>query len=289
MIKEWLASYQPADRDQASSALREIMQEVALAGLYRAGFYEKAAFYGGTALRIFYGLDRFSEDLDFSLLREDADFSFQPYMEAILTEFTSQGMQVSIREKAKSVQTNVESAFLTSATIWKELVLDGVLPQQGLGQVANIKIKLEVDKRPPPGFDTEEKLLTQPFSFYVKCFALPDLFAGKMHALLFRKWQNNVKGRDWYDMEWYIKKGTPLHLSHFLQRAIASGDWTKPTITEAEFRQLLQQKINSVNMERVKDDIIRFIPNGDRLKIWSPTYFHDLVEKMKIVPPTTNA
>ena len=209
MIKEWLESYHPVDRDQATAALREIMQEIALAGLYRAGFYEKAAFYGGTALRIFYGLDHFSEDLDFSLLSDDPAFSFHPYIEAIITEFNSQGMQVSVREKAKSILSNVESAFLKSETIWKELVLDGVLPQQGLGQVANIKIKLEVDKRPPLGFDTEEKLITRPFSFYVKCFTLPDLFAGKMHALLFRKWQNNVKGRDWYDMEWYIKKGIP--------------------------------------------------------------------------------
>jgi predicted nucleotidyltransferase component of viral defense system len=263
-------------------SLREIMQELALAGLCRAGFYEKAAFYGGTTLRIFYGLDRFSEDLDFSLLTEDVDFSFHPYMEAIITEFNSQGMQVTIREKAKAMQTHVESAFLKSETIWKELVLEGILPQQGMEQVANIKIKLEVDKRPPLGFDTEEKLLTQPFSFYVKCFTLPDLFAGKMHALLFRKWQNNVKGRDWYDMEWYIKKGVPLKLSHFLLRAIGSGDWKKNTITKAEFRDLLQQKIDTVNMDRIKDDISRFIPNQDSLKIWSPRYFHDLSEKLKI-------
>lgn len=282
MIKEWLESYRPADRDQATAALREIMQAVALAGLYRAGFYEKAAFYGGTALRIFYGLDRFSEDLDFSLLADDPVFSFQPYMEAIITEFNSQGMKVAIREKPKKVQTNVESAFLKSETISKELVLDGILPQQGMGQVANIRIKIEVDRRPPLGFDTEEKLLTQPFSFYVRCFSLPDLFAGKMHALLFRKWQNNVKGRDWYDIEWYIKKGAPLKLSHFLQRAIGSGDWKKITITEKEFRDLLRKKIDAVNMDRVKDDIRRFIPNQERLKIWSPQYFHDLSEKLKI-------
>jgi predicted nucleotidyltransferase component of viral defense system len=282
MIKEWLDSYKPADRDQAMAALREIMQAVALAGLYRSGFYEKAAFYGGTALRIFYGLDRFSEDLDFSLPAEDPGFSFHPYTDAIVSEFDSQGMQVSIREKAKTVQSNIESAFLKSETIWKELVLDGILPQQGMGEVANIKIKIEVDKRPPLGFATEEKLITQPFSFYVKCFTLPDLFAGKMHALLFRKWQTNVKGRDWYDMEWYIKKGVPLKLSHFLLRAIASGDWKKSTITEEEFRDLLRQKIDSINMDRVKDDIRRFIPNQDRLKIWSPQYFHDLSEKLKI-------
>ena len=159
MIKEWLESYKPADRDQATAALREIMQAVALAGLYRSGFYEKAAFYGGTALHIFYGLDRFSEDLDFSLLADDPSFSFQPYIQAIIAEFNSQGMQVSVHEKEKSVQTNVESAFLKSETVWNELVLQGILPQEGMGQVANIKIKIEVDKHPPLGFATEEKLL----------------------------------------------------------------------------------------------------------------------------------
>src|ERR1700761_660374 len=135
MIKEWLASYHPAGQDQAKQALREIMQEVALAGLSRGKFYEKAAFYGGTALRIFHGLDRFSEDLDFSLLAPDDSFSFKPYLEAIVTEFRSQGMEGSVREKEKAVDTNIESAFLKSETVWKELVLEGVLPQQGLEQV----------------------------------------------------------------------------------------------------------------------------------------------------------
>jgi len=287
MIREWLESYNPVDREKAAAALREIMQQVALAGLYRAGFYEKAAFYGGTALRIFYGLDRFSEDIDFSLLTEDRNFSFQPYIEAIVAEFYSQGMQVSIREKDKKIKTSIESAFLKSETIWKELILDGILPQQGMGQVANIKIKIEVDKQPPPGFVTEEKLLTQPFSFYVRCFSLPDLFAGKMHALLFRKWQNNVKGRDWYDMEWYIKKGVPLNLSHFMKRAVASNDWKKDSLTAEEFRVLLNEKIDAVNIERVKDDIRRFIPDEGRIAIWSPKYFHDLVEKLKIEDQNT--
>ena len=283
MTKEWLASYQPKGRGEATAALREIMQQIALAGLSRANFYEKAAFYGGTALRIFYGLDRFSEDLDFSLLAEDPDFSFKPYMDAIIGEFRSQGMEVSVREKEKKVQTHIESAFLKSETIWKELVLEGIIPEQGVVQQApGIKIKIEVDKYPQPGFETEEKLLTQPFSFYVKCFALPSLFAGKMHALLFRKWQNNVKGRDWYDMEWYIRKGVPMSLFHFLQRAIGSGDWSKNTITAAEFQDLLTKKIDTVNMGRVKEDISRFISDTKTLSIWSPKYFHDLGTQLKL-------
>ena len=201
MIKEWIAAYQPANEEEVLSALREIMQEIALAGLSRTDFFDKAAFYGDTALRIFYGLDRFSEDLDFSLLNLNLDFSLEPYFSAVITEFEATGMKVSIREKDKKIKTSVESAFLKSETIWKELVLEDIVKQAGLASNKSIKIKIEVDCNPPLGFVTEEKLLLQPFSFYVKCFARPSLFAGKMHALLFRNWKNRVKGRDWYDLE----------------------------------------------------------------------------------------
>ena len=282
MIKEWLEGYQPANREQAKDALREIMQEIALAGLNRAGFFERAAFYGGTALRIFYGLDSFSEDLDFSLLASDPDFSLEKYQEAIINEFAALGMRVSISEKKKTAKSTINSAFLKSETIWKELVLEGIIPQSGLKEVASIKIKIEVDKNPPLGFSTEEKLLLQPFSFYVKCLSLPDLFAGKMHALLFRKWGTNVKGRDWYDMEWYIKKGYTLNLKHFMLRAIDSGDWNEETMNEEQFRKLLKEKIERVNMDFVKADISRFIKDPRVLEIWSPSYFHDLSAKLKI-------
>ncbi|MBK5280408.1 MAG: nucleotidyl transferase AbiEii/AbiGii toxin family protein [Bacteroidia bacterium] len=277
MIKDWLAEYNPKTQDDAKDALREIMQEVALAGLYRAGFFEKAAFYGGTALRIFYSLDRFSEDLDFSLLTVDAEFTLDKYMKSVHTEFEALGMHVSITDKKKSKESSIESAFLKSETIWKELVLEGVLPQHGLTQRAIIKIKIEVDTRPPTGFETEEKLLLKPFSFYVKCFKPPYLFAGKMHALLFRKWKENVKGRDWHDLEWYVKKKTPLDLAHFTLRAKASGDLPEGIFTEKEFRQLLDSKIRAVDIEKVKADVIRFIPDSSTLTIWSTQYFRDLV------------
>jgi hypothetical protein len=282
MIKDWLNEYKPANQQEAKDALREIMQEIALAGLYRAGFFERAAFYGGTALRIFYGLDRFSEDLDFSLLAVEPGFSLNKYQDAIIHEFEALGMHVTIREKQKSNKTNIDSAFLKSETIWRELVLEGIIPQSGLNQVANITIKLEVDREPPLGFETEEKLLLRPFSFYVKCLTLPNLFAGKMHALLFRKWGTNVKGRDWYDMEWYIRKGVQLNLNHFVIRAKDSGDWNKDTMTEAEFRQLLAERIDQVKMDYVINDIRRFVRKPEVLEIWSPSYFHQLTELMKI-------
>ena len=281
MIKEWLQEYNPKNKQDVYDALREIMQEIALAGLQRAGFFEKAAFYGGTALRIFYDLDRFSEDLDFSLLEPDEKFSLEPYFEAVVKEFEALGISVSIQEKKKSTTSNVESAFLKSGTVWKELVLEDVVPQMGVGVLPNVKIKIEVDRKPPLGFETEEKLLLRPFSFYVKCFKMPSLFAGKMHALLFRKWIKRVKGRDWYDLEWYIKKGTPLDLDHFLLRAQDTGDWKGETINGAQVIQLLEEKIKSVNFASVKEDVIRFIPDSSVLDLWGEQYFLDLIKNLK--------
>lgn len=285
MIKEWIEKYKPQNDEDILSALREIMQEITLAALSRTDFFEKAAFYGGTALRIFYGLDRYSEDLDFSLLQPNTNFSIEPYFESILNEFNSLGIKVSIHEKKKSQQTSIDSAFLKTETIWKEIVLEEIIEGIGVRSNKSIKIKIEVDKNPSLNFITEEKLLIQPFSFYVKCFSKPNLFAGKMHALLFRKWKNRVKGRDWYDLEWYIKKGIPLDINHFLTRSKDTNDWHKESITKEEIMELLNHKIITVSFSNIKEDVVRFIPNADVLKIWSPEYFKDLIEKLKFELP----
>ncbi len=281
MIKEWIEEYNPKNEDEIIAAFREIMQEITLAGLSRTDFFQKAAFYGGTALRIFYGLDRYSEDLDFSLLNAEPDFSIEPYFNSILDEFKSLGISVSIQEKNKTKQTGIDSAFLKAETIWQEIVLEDIINEIGIRSNRTLKIKIEVDRQPPLQFKTEEKLMLRPFSFYVKSFTKPCLFAGKLHALLFRKWENRVKGRDWYDLEWYIKKGIALDANHFLARAIDTKDWQEDNITDEQILELLKTKIEAVSFSRIKEDVVRFIPNDDVLKIWSAEYFKDLVEKMK--------
>ena len=281
MIKEWIKEYNPQNEEEILSALREIMQEITLAGLSRTDFFEKAAFYGGTALRIFYGLDRYSEDLDFSLLKPDTNFSIEPYFKAVLDEFKSLGLTVSIKEKKKTKQTAIDSAFLKAETIWQEIVLEDIIKETGVRSNKTLKIKIEVDRQPPLNFKTEEKLLLRPFSFYVKCFTKPSLFAGKMHALLFRKWKTRVKGRDWYDLEWYIKKGIPLDVNHFLARAKDTNDWQDDKISNEQIIELLDTKIKSVSFSSIKEDVGRFIKNDDVLNIWSPEYFKDLIEKIK--------
>jgi hypothetical protein len=283
MIKEWLSQYYPKNNREAEQALREIVQEIALYGLYQSGFFEVAAFYGGTALRIFHGLPRFSEDLDFSLLKPLPEFSLQPYIEGMVHHLQALGINVEVRGKVKTAKTNVDSAFLKADTEWKELILKEVIPQERLGMRPDIRIKLEVDTRPPQGFSTEQKLLLKPASFYVNLFTMPDLFAGKMHALLFRKWKNRVKGRDWFDLEWYLRRGTPLHLQHLEMRARDSGDWKEKTMTKNDLLQLLHNKVDEVSIEKIRQDVVPFIPDAKVLEIWSTTYFHDLVGTIRFV------
>ena len=283
MIKEWLDEYKPKNTLQAEQALREIMQEVALAGLQRSGFFEKAAFYGGTALRIFHKLPRFSEDLDFSLLTPNPDFIFHPYLEGMTREFEALGIAISVVKKNKTTKTKVDSAFLKAGTSWKELVLKDIIPQERISMRPEIKIKMEVDTEPPLGFTTEEKLLLKPFSFYVKCFSLPELFAGKVHALLFRKWGNRVKGRDWFDLEWYIQKNIPLNLAHLQSRAEESGDWKEGVLGRNELLELLDVKIKLISFNSIREDIIKFIPDAKVVEIWSASYFNDLIKYIKTI------
>ena len=271
VIDQMLARY-PVGEGQMDLALREVMQEIALAGLYRGGFFDSAAFYGGTCLRIFYGLPRFSEDLDFSLLQADPDFSLEPFFRAIQDEFSAFGFEVTLTAKEKRVRSTIESAFLKKTSSLYDLAVKGR---------KTLKIKLEVDKDPPGGFATEERLLLQPFSFYTKCFVFQDLFAGKMHALLFRKWNNRVKGRDWYDFEWYVRQGAGLGLAHFVKRGLQSGDIASPCLDERDFRNLLHQRIDSLDVRSAKMDVERFIPEPRDLDIWSRDYFHALADRLK--------
>jgi hypothetical protein len=283
MINNWIESYKPKNIEETEQALREIMQEITLAGLYRANFFQHAAFYGGTALRIFHGLKRFSEDLDFSLLKKNSNFDITPYFHNISEEFRALGLTVTLTHKSKTKETNIDSAFLKSDTIWSEIILENSLIPLNLIRKPVIKIKLEIDKNPPLGFETENLLLLRPFSFQVNCMKLPDLYAGKMHALLFRKWKTRVKGRDWFDFEWYVQNNVPLNLEHFRMRAIESGDFDADNIGEGDFKEMLLNRISQIQIEGIKLDISRFIQDQNVLNIWSTDYFNELVKKMRFL------
>ncbi len=261
------------DRDRLN-ALHEVMQQVTLAGLARGGFFEKAAFYGGTCLRIFHGLPRFSEDMDFSLMRTDETFRLEPYFEAIRDSFAALGQRVILAAKEKGKPSPIRSAFLKSDTAQYDLRLE---------RGRNITIKIEVDTTPPLEFRTEKKLLLLPHSFMVNCFSLPCLFAGKMHALLFRAWKNRVKGRDWYDFEWYVRHGVPMDFHHFCARVRQFHSHPEPDMTESDFRQLLHDKITAADISLILKDVTPFLRDTSELDIWSREYFLLLAEQIKLI------
>ncbi len=264
-------------------ALREIMQEIALLGLWRSRFFEKAAFYGGTALRILYGMDRFSEDLDFSLLRPTADFELSRYGFAVERELRSFGFTVQMTTREKKDAGPVQSAFLKANTLQHLLTIhndkvDWPIPRDQL-----LKIKIEVDTDPPPGFLTENKFVLHPIPFSVKAFVLPDLFAGKMHAVLCRRWKNRVKGRDWYDLVWYAANHPQLHLDHLAQRMTQSGDLKNDErMTPEKFFSLATEAVDRLDVNQARNEVEPFVKTPEALMVWSREFFRDIVGR--IVP-----
>jgi predicted nucleotidyltransferase component of viral defense system len=273
IFDQMLARYEINTNDDYINAKHEVMQQIAMAGLYRGGFFNEAAFYGGTCLRIFYASKRFSEDMDFSLLAHDPKFMLENYFIPIQSEFKALGRDVIITKKTKKKNTNVESAFLKEDTSVYNLQFT---------TEKSIRIKIEVDTDPPTGFETEHKLLLLPFSIMVRCYSLPDLYAGKIHALLFRNWKNRVKGRDWYDFEWYVRNNTKLSLTHLNQRILQTGFIPSKELTIEQIRQMLKDKIRKTNIDMVKNDVKPFIKEPLEMEIWSQEYFIQLIDMIRI-------
>ena len=259
-----LQGYPMNTEQQKRNAIFEVNQQVILAGLYNGGFFDEAAFYGGTCLRIFHGLQRFSEDMDFSLLAPSDNFDFTKYFQPIKDMFKIVGRDVEIKKKDKQNFGKIESAFLKDNTDVYDISFQ---------TEKSIRIKIEVDTNPPLKFNTEQKLLLLPKSFMTKCFTLPDLFAGKMHALVFRAWKNRVKGRDWYDFEWYVRHRIPLDFNHLAERIL---QFNGKLITKNEFMDLLRQRLTRTNINMVKADVLPFIRQPEELDIWSNEYFLQL-------------
>lgn len=284
-ISQMLSKYECKSADDYVHALREILQEIALLGLWRSKFFEKAALYGGTALRILYGLDRFSEDLDFSLIEPMTTFELKRYSNALGKELAAFGFEVKVEGKRKSVDTAVQSAFLKANTARQLLVIqtgEEIVRQIPPDQI--VRIKLEIDTDPPGKFATENKYLLQPIPFSVRTYVLPDLFAGKMHALLCRRWKNRVKGRDWYDLVWYCAYHPDIHLEHLEERMRQSGHWDKAVPLDAKkFNNMLLNGIKSLDIKQAKEEVLPFVREPAVLDIWSQEFFQEIIQKVQIV------
>jgi len=282
-ILSMLKKYNLQNNDDYEHALKEILQEIALLGLWRSKFFEKAAFYGGSSLRILYGLDRFSEDLDFSLLSRDPRFNLSKYCNAVEEEIKSFGFTVTVERKVKTKLSTTQSAFIKADTLENMLTINVPdLLLKRFHKTSKLKIKFEVDIEPPLGFETEAKFLLQPIPFSVNTFKIEDIFAGKLHCVLYRQWQNRVKGRDWYDFVWFVGKNIPARLSHLEYRCKQSGHLMQHDhLDEKTLKNLLLKKIELTDFENAKLDVRYFLKDPDSIQVWSKDFFIDVVSKLK--------
>lgn len=283
VIDQMLEKYKLQSTEDYQLALREILQEIILLGLDRANFFEKAAFYGGTSLRILYGLDRFSEDLDFTLLKPDKSFKLDKYFSALEKELTAYGFHYNLERVEKSEDRLTESAFLKANT---KLLFLKIKSTQTLApkiqQNELLKIKFEVDVDPVTSFQTEIKTLYLPSVYTVKTLKLSSLFAGKMHAALLRNWRSRVKGRDFYDVQWYLARKTPLDRVYLEEKMKNSG-----ALNEGLTREILIDKfckrVENVDWAQAKADVDKFIKDKNLIKLWSTAFFKELIQKIELV------
>jgi len=284
VIDSMLSKYNCKNVSDYRNALKEIAQEVALCGLSRGGFFDKAAFYGGTALRIFYGLDRFSEDMDFSLIKPDTDFDLSRYFDVLKEELYSVGLEMSVEGKNKQHNSSVQSAFLKGNTL-KHLLK--IVPSKHMPlPIPNneiLKIKFEVDTNPPDFATYESKYRLLPSPYRVQLYDKPSLFAGKLHALLCRNWKNRVKGRDFYDFVWYVSQNTSVNLPHLQKRMEQTGHWkSAQALTFDKLKKQLKERFSTVDFDEAARDVRPFILDGNKIALWSTDFFCSITEEWSL-------
>lgn len=280
VLEQMLSKYKTDNVEEKKNALKEIVQEVALCGLSRAGFFKNVAFYGGTALRIFYGLDRFSEDLDFSLIEPNENFELQKYFSSLEKELSSLGMHFSVEEKVKTQDSAIKSAFLKGNT--KEHILSIYGTDLNINSNEVIKIKFEIDTNPPPMATFENKYRLLPSPYQVKLYDMPSLFAGKLHAVICRSWGNRIKGRDLYDYVFYLANNAAVNLPHLRARLEDTGILTeKDTFELKELQTMLKDRFATIDFELAKQDVLPFVADKSKLELWSKEFFIDITQNLK--------
>lgn len=283
VVEQMVQSFEPKSLEERKNAIKQVMQEIALCGLSRAGFFDKAVFYGGTALRIFHDLDRFSEDLDFSLRDPDPDFRLQRFLPILEKEVQSFGIHLTVQQKEKSMLTNIQTAFTKGETREHLLHFYPEIPSvSGTAAGEKIQIKLEIDIN-PPGFATfENRYRLMPLPYSIALYDMPSLFAGKIHAVLCRGWKNRVKGRDLYDYIHFLSRGTPFNLEHLRERLVRSGAIKEgESFTASEVRELLHERFTSLNYDQARTDVLPFIGNPAMLDLWNADFFTKITQELK--------
>lgn len=283
VLQNMLSKYDIKNTTDETNAMKEIIQEIVICGLSRGGFFNEAAFYGGTALRIFYGLNRFSEDLDFALLEPNKDFDLSKYFSCIEKEVQAYGLNLTISEKEKTKDSNIMSAFLKGDTKEHILIFFPNENMKSRSSFKNIKIKFEVDVNPPSGANFEFKYKLLPSPHQVRLYDESSLFAGKIHAILCRNWNHRTKGRDLYDYIFYLSKNTKVNLKLVKSKLIDSNITTKESELNLEIlKKMLNKKFQEIDYTNAKEDVIAFINDKDSLNLWSTEFFIEISKKLEV-------
>lgn len=278
-IRAMIERRKPQSQGDWDRALREVIQETALAGLWRTHFFDHAAFYGGTALRLFHGLDRFSEDLDFSLIKSDPSWRLEDRLDGLRAEIEAFGFSVDVAAKNEG---KINSAFIKANT---KISLIRVEAPPGISSLAApnrlVKIKIETDTEPPEGIRSEMKTLFEPFPVSVRLVTPSCLFAGKLHACLCRSWKTRVKGRDWYDFLFFISRAVPADLPHLEARMKQSGNWPEEeAFTADDARRILGDRIGNIDWRQAAEDVLPFIGDPRSLELWGADLFRVAAERI---------
>lgn len=282
VLKNMLDKYDIKNTLDETNAMKEIIQEIVLCGLSRGGFFDVAAFYGGTALRIFYGLNRFSEDLDFALIKPNLEFDLSKYFSFIEKEVQAYGLNLSISEKIKTKESNITSAFLKGDTKEHILIFFPNENMKNTTSLKDIKIKFEVDVNPPAGakYDLKYKLLPSPHQ--VRLYDESSLFAGKIHAILCRNWNYRTKGRDLYDYIFYLSKNISVNMELIKEKLIDSNALKKEEAFNIDIlKGLLDKKFEKIDYKNAKEDVEMFIEDKESLNLWSADFFKEITKNLK--------
>lgn len=284
IIQQMIEKYGANTVNEKKNAIKEVLQEVILAGLSKTDFFTQAAFYGGTALRIFYGMERFSEDLDFTLLTTSNTFDINKYLKPVSEIVKSLGLHFEVSRKEKTKKSTIESAFIkgdtkeTLITIYPELI-----NQNQITHNEKIIIKFEVDVNPPLYANTEIKYRLLPFPYQVRVYDQSSLFAGKIHAVLARSWKNRVKGRDLYDYIHYLSLNTKVNLKHLESRLKQTKTISESTHLDKDLLvKMLEEKFNSIDYESAKMDVRPFIKDDSNLSLWGSDFFKSITKNIEV-------
>ena len=283
ILQKMLEKYEINNEQDEINAMKEIIQEIVLSGLSRGRFFDEAAFYGGTALRIFYGLDRFSEDLDFALIKPNINFDLSKYFAFIENEVKSYGLNLIVNKKEKGEDSNITSAFLKGDTMEHVLLFFTDNNHQTNNKVLkDIKIKFEVDINPPAGANYELKYQLLPSPYQIRLYDLPSLFAGKIHAILCRKWNLRTKGRDLYDYVFFLSLNTKVNIDLVKNKLIESKYIKESDSFNIDIlRELLKEKFKEINYDNAREDVKPFIKNISSLDLWSKEFFISITDKLE--------